>query len=414
VAFSADGQVLASADANGAVKLWDARTGQELRTLQEKNTPAQSVAFSADGQVLASAYANGTVKLRHARSGQELHTLRGHAQVHGVAFSADGQVLASASGDSVTLWDVRTGRELRTLRGHTGGQFMGGVTSVAFAADGQILASASGDNTVKLWDARSGQELRTLRGHTASVESVAFAADGQVLASAGDGTVKLWDVRTGLDPDKERRFRLWVTAPDLHLHRELAEQADKDKQPFALAFRLGRYLAGKHRYAAETNEAASLASWLGTASERLSLLAGLPVHVKTPLHAPSFPDGIACTGVLYKDSGIAPARLRIGTARALDGDPSSWLNHALHGGALYRNGEHAKALTALGRAVELHGKASPLTQNLLGLTYLALGQKEQAMDALKQALPAKSAAWEDVYLQRLLQPEIDAALAKGR
>src|SRR5438270_716610 len=59
------------------------------------------------------------------------------------------------------------------------------------------------------------------------------------------------------------------------------------------------------------------------------------------------------------------------------------------------------------------GKPSPLTHDLLALTYLGLGEKEQAKEALAQAAPAKDAPWEDVYLQRLLRPEVDAALAKA-
>ncbi len=366
VAFAADGQVLASASVDNTVKLWDARTGRELRTLRGHTDPVTSVAFAADGQVLASGSGDdlfgrgdNAVTLWNVRTGQELRTLRGRTyEVTSVAFAADGQVLAAASNDkTVKLWDIRTGQELRTLRGHTRA-----VTSVAFAADGQVVASASHDNTIKLWDARTGHELSTLRGHTTGVLSVAFAADSQVLASASvDKTVKLWDVRSGEEPDKKRRFRLWVTAPDLHLHRELAEQADKDKQPFALAFRLGRYLAAKTYYAANPKD-----------------------EVKPPFSDRTFPDGIACTGVLYKDSGIAPARLLIGTARALQGDASNWLNHAFHGGALYRSGERAKALAALNEAVKLHGKPSPLTHNLLGLTHLAMGQKDEASDARAQ------------------------------
>jgi hypothetical protein len=308
---------------------------------------------------------------------------------------------------------VRTGQELRTLPGHTGR-----VTSVAFAADGRLLATAGG-TTVKLWDVRTGQELRTLRGHTKVVLSVAFAPDGQVLASASaDKTVKLWDTRTweeapgGTISERERRFRLWVTGPDLHLHRELAEQAEKDKQTFAVAFRLARYLAGKDYYANEPRQSASVAGWLGTASDPLSLLAGLPARVRTPFHEPTFPDGIACTGVLYKHSNIAPTRLLIGTSRALQGDPSNWLNHVFHGGALYRNGEHAKALAELTEAVRLHGKPGPLTHNFLALTYLAQGEKNKAEAALAQAAPAEDAPWEDILLGRLFRPEIEAAFGK--
>jgi Flp pilus assembly protein TadD len=85
----------------------------------------------------------------------------------------------------------------------------------------------------------------------------------------------------------------------------------------------------------------------------------------------------------------------------------------IHGGALYRNGEHAKALDALYKAVTLHGKPNPLTQSLLALTHMTLGQKDKATAALKQAPPGNDAAWEDVYLLRLMQPEIDAALAQA-
>jgi len=100
--------------------------------------------------------------------------------------------------------------------------------------------------------------------------------------------------------------------------------------------------------------------------------------------------------------------LLIGTSQAVKGDPANWLNHAFHGGALYRNGEHKQALTALQTAVKLHGQPHPLTHAFLALTHAALGQKDQAEAALPQARPAKDAPWEDIYLARLFEPELAA------
>jgi WD40 repeat protein/serine/threonine protein kinase len=441
--FSADGAFLASASNDNTVRLWDVRTGQELRTLRGHTDEVTGVALSADGRLLASAGADRTVKLWDLRPAPEVAVLRGHTDViYGVAWSANGRRLVSGSADdTVKLWDARTGRELRTFRWH-----YGGIVGVAITADGEVLASASGDATIKLWDARNGAELHLLR-HTKPLEVLAFAVDGQTLLGRdGDGLVFAWDVATGLaqtlampdrldsigpgawSPDgsvlasgqtnglilltrpavteEERRFRRWATTPDLHLHRELAERAERDQQRFALAFRLGRYLAGQEGGA---TEAARLAGWIAAASVP-GLLAGLPTALPTPFHEPTFPDGLTCAGILCKDSGIAPARLLLGTTRALEGDPASWLNHALHGGALYRSGRHAEARAALERAAELYGKPGPLTHQLLALSCLALGQKERAAEALKRAALAKDAPWQDVYLHTLLLPELDAAL----
>jgi WD40 repeat protein/serine/threonine protein kinase len=203
VAFSPDGRWVAAGigfgdhRVPGEVKVWDAITGQAFLSLGGHSSGVNAVAFSPDGQRLASASTAGTVILWDVQTGRQILTFRAHRyRIDRVEFSPDGKQLASAPSDyrtkaeaDVKVWDAQTGREILTLRGH-----VGFVISVTFTPDGRRLASADGDGTVKLWDLTTGQEALTLRGHHGYVRGVAFSPDGHRLVSAGiDGTVRIWD-----------------------------------------------------------------------------------------------------------------------------------------------------------------------------------------------------------------------------
>ncbi len=202
VVFSPDGRLLASASRNNII-LWNAVAGEPLFPPFTNHTDwVNSVAFSPDGTVLASAGKDGAIFLWSTATGEPLDvtfTISDH-EIRTIAFSPDGAVLASGGADkNITLWNVATGRPLGpALTGH-----IGPVNRVQFNPDdgGKTLVSASDDRNIIFWDVKSRQPVDIPRsGHTDWVNDLAFglnpvgASPAWLLASASsDNSIILWN-----------------------------------------------------------------------------------------------------------------------------------------------------------------------------------------------------------------------------
>jgi serine/threonine protein kinase/Tol biopolymer transport system component len=214
VAYSPNGQQMASASEDGTVRLWQTNGGLLQRTFGSGVTGVSgttgsldAVAFSADGQTIAAAGYDGVIRLWRTSSGTSVADLKGHSRyVSELAFSADGQWLASAGYDNtLRLWKIDLNE--RFFLWHTikakpvhvlTNVHSGWVCSIAFRPDGQQIASAGEDGTVKIWQTDQGKLLKTLQGHEGMVKAVAFSPTGRkVASSATDKTLRIWDTAKG-------------------------------------------------------------------------------------------------------------------------------------------------------------------------------------------------------------------------
>lgn len=223
VAFSSDGQLIATATSEGFIKIWRSQSGQAARLIHQirnervatgetANQPTSSsvtmirqLAFSPDGRQLLGVSDDLTARLWNVQTGQQVQVLAGHqAAIQQAQFSFDGQRVVTASWDhTARIWEAASGRVLQVL------QHQDVVSSAYFSPNNQQVVTASWDGTARVNDVATGSPRVILTGHRGPLLDAEFSPDGRALVTASaDGTARIWDAQTGMEQAQLRPGKL--------------------------------------------------------------------------------------------------------------------------------------------------------------------------------------------------------------
>ena len=190
LAASRDSSLLVSSGIDGALKIWDAASGECRRSFERRLVTPGSFAVSPDASKMAMIGRDGHIYMYDARKDEErLLKISGDGElfIELLAFRSSGkELVACARSGLIGVYDPYDGKALGTVK-PAGGY----INSMAIFAGERRLLTHNGDNTLRLYEFESGGpgsevKIVPLQIIPFTMRLTAFAASGDMIA-AGDG-----------------------------------------------------------------------------------------------------------------------------------------------------------------------------------------------------------------------------------
>jgi WD40 repeat protein len=186
-------ECVATADSNGRIILWRAKTGEKFAEANAEGTVSM-MNFARDGKRLMTALRNGAVAIRDAATGEIQVSWKARGDLRHAAFNSSGdRVITAHSTGEARVWDARTGAAISPPMKESSW-----VTHAAFSPNGNYVALSTGGDAAKIRDATSGTELAELAGHKNVALAAVFNSDGSKIATFSvDGTARIFNATNG-------------------------------------------------------------------------------------------------------------------------------------------------------------------------------------------------------------------------
>jgi WD40 repeat protein len=177
--------------------LLDVQTGKENRFEGEGHAdPIECVASSPDGRYAVSGSRDFTLKLWDVKTGKEIRSFEGHGdRVNVVAFSPDSQLIISGSDDNtLRLWEVGSEQEIDILKPSK--EYEGSFTAASFSPNGRYVLTSNSLAVITLWEVSEGREAISINAGK-KVRSITFSQDGRhVITGHENGHIKIWETES--------------------------------------------------------------------------------------------------------------------------------------------------------------------------------------------------------------------------